>query len=212
MKPRALPIAAVLLGLAGPSVADDRPNILWITCEDISPDLGCYGDEYAVTPRLDRLASESVRYTRAFAPIGVCAPARSTIITGMYPPSFGTQHMRCAGQLPAGAKEFPATSANRDTIAPTIPRPITISSTIHPPGTSRAARPTGETAKPISRSSPSSISRSRTRARSAFPRPNIASKPPTSPPRNATIPPRRRSPRIIPTSPRSARTGHGMPT
>jgi uncharacterized sulfatase len=63
-----------------------RPNILWITCEDISPNLGCYGDAYAVTPNLDRLASQGVRYTSAFAPIGVCAPSRSSLITGMYAP------------------------------------------------------------------------------------------------------------------------------
>jgi N-sulfoglucosamine sulfohydrolase len=78
----------------------ERPNILWITCEDISAHLGCYGDEYAVTPNLDHLASQSVLYTNAFANIGVCAPARSCLITGMYPPSIGTQHMRCQGTLP----------------------------------------------------------------------------------------------------------------
>ncbi|MEZ6070070.1 MAG: sulfatase [Pirellulales bacterium] len=83
------------------SFADNpRPNILWITCEDISPNLGCYGDEYAVTPNLDRLASESTRYTAAFAPIGVCAPARSCLITGMWPTSLGSQHMRCQAVLP----------------------------------------------------------------------------------------------------------------
>lgn len=84
-----------------------RPNILWITCEDASPNLDCYGDEYAVTPRLDQLAREGVRYTAAFAPIGVCAPARSCLITGMWPPSIGTHHMRCEGKLPAGVHPFP---------------------------------------------------------------------------------------------------------
>jgi uncharacterized sulfatase len=84
-----------------------RPNILWITCEDISPNLGCYGDRYAVTPNLDRLASQGVRFTHAFAPIGVCAPSRSCLITGMYPPSIGTHHMRCAGRLPDVVKCFP---------------------------------------------------------------------------------------------------------
>jgi N-sulfoglucosamine sulfohydrolase len=84
-----------------------RPNILWITCEDISPNLGCYGDAYAVTPNLDRLASQGVRYTSAFAPIGVCAPSRSSLITGMYAPSLGTQHMRCQGTLPDYVKCFP---------------------------------------------------------------------------------------------------------
>jgi uncharacterized sulfatase len=85
----------------------DRPNILWITCEDISPNIGSFGDDYAVTPNIDRLASQGVRYTHAFATIGVCAPARSTIITGMYPPSIGSQHMRCEGTLPEGVRLYP---------------------------------------------------------------------------------------------------------
>ena len=91
----------------GSGRADDRPNILWITCEDISPNLGCYGDDYAVTPNLDRLATQSVRYAEAYAPIGVCAPSRSTIVTGMYACSIGTSHMRCRGLPPAAMKEFP---------------------------------------------------------------------------------------------------------
>lgn len=85
----------------------ERPNILWITCEDISPNLGCYGDRYAVTPNLDRLATQGVRYTHAFAPIGVCAPARSSLITGMFACSLGTQHMRCQGTLPDSVRGFP---------------------------------------------------------------------------------------------------------
>jgi uncharacterized sulfatase len=92
-----------------PAEAADPPrmNILWITCEDISPNLGCYGDTYAVTPNLDRLASQGIRYTHAFAPIGVCAPSRSCLITGMYPPSIGTHHMRCTGRLPEAVKCIP---------------------------------------------------------------------------------------------------------
>ena len=84
----------------------DRPNVLWLTCEDISPHLGCYGDAHASTPNLDRLAAQGVRYTRAFAPIGVCAPARSCIITGMFPPSIGTAPMRSQGRLPATMRCF----------------------------------------------------------------------------------------------------------
>jgi len=71
-----------------------RPNILWISCEDIGPDLGCYGDDYAVTPNIDRLAREGCRYTNAFVPFPVCAPTRSSIITGMFPGSIGSMHMR----------------------------------------------------------------------------------------------------------------------
>ncbi len=71
-----------------------RPNILWIVTEDISPTLSFYGDNTAKTPNLDVLAKESVIYDNAFAPVGVCAPSRSSIITGMYPTSIGTMHMR----------------------------------------------------------------------------------------------------------------------
>ncbi|NQT53641.1 sulfatase, partial [bacterium] len=83
-----------------------RPNVLWFSTEDISPDLGCYGDPYAVTPHLDRFAAQGVRYDAAFAHMGVCAPARSGIITGMYPTSIGTNHMRCSGVPQAPVKCF----------------------------------------------------------------------------------------------------------
>jgi uncharacterized sulfatase len=104
-----LVVAALGAGTAAPLAAAEpqRPNILWITCEDISPNLGCYGDRYAVTPNLDRLAEQGVRYTHAFAPIGVCAPSRSTLITGLYACSIGTHHMRCTGRLPAEVRCFP---------------------------------------------------------------------------------------------------------
>lgn len=72
----------------------NRPNILWITCEDLSPLLGCYGDAFAITPNLDRLAEQGVRYTRAFATASVCTPARSCLITGVHASSLGTQHLR----------------------------------------------------------------------------------------------------------------------
>ncbi|UCD50502.1 MAG: sulfatase, partial [Phycisphaerales bacterium] len=71
-----------------------RPNILWITCEDLSPRLGCYGDKTVPTPNLDRLAREGVRYTHAFATTGVCAPSRHALITGMYPTSTYALQMR----------------------------------------------------------------------------------------------------------------------
>jgi len=93
--------------LASALSAADRPNILWIVLEDLSPEIGAYGDPYAVTPNIDRLASESVLYTRAFANAGACAPARSTLITGMYPPSIGTSHMRSSGRPPEFVRAFP---------------------------------------------------------------------------------------------------------
>jgi arylsulfatase A-like enzyme len=71
-----------------------RPNIVWISNEDMSPRLGAYGDAIARTPVLDRLARESVRYTNAFTTAPVCAPSRAAIITGMYQTAIGAQHMR----------------------------------------------------------------------------------------------------------------------
>ncbi|MFK8113485.1 MAG: sulfatase-like hydrolase/transferase [Rubripirellula sp.] len=87
--------------------AAERPNILWISAEDISAHLGCYGDPHAITPRLDELASEGTRYTNAFTAAGVCAPCRSTIITGLYQNSIGTHHMRCNADMPTWLKPFP---------------------------------------------------------------------------------------------------------
>lgn len=84
-----------------------RPNILWISCEDISPDLGCYGDAYATSPNIDNLAAEGARYTRCFSVSGVCAPSRSAIITGMYPTTIGTMHMRSRSVPPPQVKCFP---------------------------------------------------------------------------------------------------------
>ncbi|MFP4056924.1 MAG: sulfatase-like hydrolase/transferase [Candidatus Brocadiia bacterium] len=84
-----------------------RPNVLWISTEDISPDLGCYGDDYAVSPAADKLASQGTRFDACFAHMGVCAPARSGIITGTYPTHIGTNHMRCRGVPPPRVKCFP---------------------------------------------------------------------------------------------------------
>ncbi len=86
----------------------DRPNIVWINCEDLDDTLGCYGDAYATTPHLDRLAKESVLYRNAFANAPICAPARNCLITGMYPTSLGGQHLRCEIELPSTVKPFPA--------------------------------------------------------------------------------------------------------
>ena len=70
------------------------PNFLWISCEDMSLDMGCYGDAYAKTPYLDQLARDGCRCTNAFVTFPVCAPSRSSIITGMHPGTLGTMHMR----------------------------------------------------------------------------------------------------------------------
>ena len=105
----ALLLVLVPLLFPGPAAGGERaerPNILWLTAEDICPHLGCYGDAYAVTPALDRFAGEGVRYTQAFGITGVCAPNRSCLITGVYPSRLGSHGMRSTTSLPAAVRCF----------------------------------------------------------------------------------------------------------
>jgi N-sulfoglucosamine sulfohydrolase len=91
--------AAGLTGLRATG-AEQRPNVVWLTCEDMSLNLGCYGDEFANTPNLDQLARQGVRYTEAVGICGVCAVNRSCLITGMYSSTIGSQDMRSRIRLP----------------------------------------------------------------------------------------------------------------
>lgn len=85
----------------------DRPNLLWLTWEDIGPHLHCCGDEYSVTPNFDRLAQRGCVYDNCWASAPVCAPARTAIITGVCPTSSGAEHMRSMSPMPPGWKMFP---------------------------------------------------------------------------------------------------------
>ncbi|MFG0336001.1 MAG: sulfatase-like hydrolase/transferase [Maioricimonas sp. JB049] len=96
-----------LLRAAQGQADDARPNILWITSEDNGPHLGCYGDEYATTPHLDALAKRSLLYRNCWSNAPVCAPARTTIITGVYPPATGSQHMRSMVRMPDFMRMYP---------------------------------------------------------------------------------------------------------
>ncbi len=78
-----------------------KPNILWISFEDTFPFYGCYGNPAARTPNLDKLAADGCRWPNAFSTAGVCAPARSAIITGMYAISTGACHMRTTHENPS---------------------------------------------------------------------------------------------------------------
>lgn len=72
-----------------PELSEDQPNILWVYLEDTNPWMSTYGDEVVQTPNIDALASEGVRFDRAYMPSGVCSPTRSALITGMYQTSIG---------------------------------------------------------------------------------------------------------------------------
>jgi uncharacterized sulfatase len=103
-----LSFAAALLASGGSLAAEEpKPNILWLTSEDHGPHMGCYGDKYATTPNVDRLAAMGMIYTHAWSCAPVCAPARTTIISGMYPPSTGAEHMRSLVAYPRDKQMFP---------------------------------------------------------------------------------------------------------
>lgn len=86
----------------GPS----QPNILWITCEDMSPDLPMFGDATVATPNLSNLAAEGIRYNQVYTTAGVCAPSRSALITGMYATTMGTHNMRTGSGARAGLIDY----------------------------------------------------------------------------------------------------------
>jgi len=72
-----------------PKESPSQPNILWIYIEDTNDWMSCYGDTVIKTPNIDQLASEGIRFDRAYMTSGVCSPTRSAVITGMYQTSIG---------------------------------------------------------------------------------------------------------------------------
>jgi len=102
-----LPALLLALFVCQDAVAAEHPNILWITSEDHGPEMGCYGDKLANTPSVDALAKRGMLFKLAWSCAPVCAPARTTIITGMYPPSIGGQHMRSMVPLPEEVQFYP---------------------------------------------------------------------------------------------------------
>lgn len=88
--------------------AADRPNILWLVSEDnVATTVAAYGDPLARTPNIDRLTAGGIVFDRCYSSSAVCAPTRSSIITGRYASGMGTQHMRSERPLPDGVKFFP---------------------------------------------------------------------------------------------------------
>jgi len=103
-------VAWLLAGATGMTcfvTTAEQPNILWIVAEDINPHLGCYGDMNAVTPNIDGLATNALRYTKCWSTAPVCAPARTALITGAYPPSLGAEHMRSMVKMPDFMRMYP---------------------------------------------------------------------------------------------------------
>ncbi len=74
----------------GISQSKEKPNILWLVTEDMSPYLSCYGNTMIKTPNLDKLALRGIRFNKAYSNGTQCSPSRSTLISGKYAVSLGT--------------------------------------------------------------------------------------------------------------------------
>lgn len=83
------------------------PNIIFILADDLAMgDLGCYGQKLIQTPNLDRMAAEGTRYTSAYSGNSVCAPSRSSLMTGLHMghcPVRANREMKPEGQMPLPA-------------------------------------------------------------------------------------------------------------
>jgi arylsulfatase A-like enzyme len=98
----------MLFVLVGTLAHAQKPNILWVTIEDTSPQfIGCYGNKNARTPVIDRLAREGVRFTNAFATGTVCSPSRTALITGVMTYKTGTGNHRSKYPIPQFIQGFP---------------------------------------------------------------------------------------------------------
>ncbi|MCX6895600.1 MAG: arylsulfatase [Verrucomicrobia bacterium] len=104
---RALPVAALIASVAAASAAD-KPNIIYILADDLGlGDLGCYGQKHFATPNIDKLAADGIRFTQHYSGTSVCAPSRSSLLTGLHTghtPIRGNMEVKPEGQqpLPAG--------------------------------------------------------------------------------------------------------------
>lgn len=94
--------AITFLGI--PTGAQEKPNILWITADDLGPDLACYGNKSVYSPNIDKLASEGITFTQIHSVTPVCSPSRSSLITGMNPVSIDCHQHRTRNKsaLPEG--------------------------------------------------------------------------------------------------------------
>ncbi len=112
-------LCGILVSISSPDIAraaEARPNVVLILADDLGwADLGCYGSKFHQTPHLDRLASEGMRFTHAYAACPVCSPTRAAVLTGKYP-----QRFNLTDWLP-GRADQPAQRLKRPVIRQELP-------------------------------------------------------------------------------------------
>ena len=114
-----LPFLSIKGLFAQQTAQPSPPNIVWIVCEDLSPQhLESYGGTGGKTPFLNALAAESVQYNQVFATAGVCAPSRAALITGAYQTSIGAMHMRTLATSAVTLDAYPPGFKGYSTLLP----------------------------------------------------------------------------------------------
>jgi iduronate 2-sulfatase len=86
---RYTPSVILLFLLLFPGFLKARPNVLFIATDDLRVELGCYGQDWIVSPNIDKLASQGTRFTRAYCQAALCNPSRASLLTGLYPDTLG---------------------------------------------------------------------------------------------------------------------------
>lgn len=87
-------ISCILLLNCSPQTTDAvKPNVLFISIDDLRPTIGVYGDSVAITPNIDRLAAEGMTFRQTFTQVAVCAPSRASLMTGLRPDSTRVWHL-----------------------------------------------------------------------------------------------------------------------
>ena len=101
-------VSGFVLPACKTQIPEELPNILWIVSEDNSAWFaGCYGNSFATTPNIDRLAGDGFLYTHAYGTHAVSAPSRNSLITGVYASSNGNENMRSTYPLSPGSTYLP---------------------------------------------------------------------------------------------------------
>ena len=88
-------------------LASDRPNVLFILCDDLRPDaVGCLGSKHVKTPNIDAVATDGVTFLNSFCTTSLCSPSRASILTGLYAHAHGVRNNFT--ELPESLPHWPA--------------------------------------------------------------------------------------------------------
>ncbi len=91
--PILISLASLISGCNEPEKSPSRPNVLFISIDDLRPSLGVYGDSTAITPNIDQFAMEGITFRDAYCQAAVCAPSRASLMTGLRPDSTRVWHL-----------------------------------------------------------------------------------------------------------------------